>query len=150
MNARRVNAAAGVILAAQKNRQTAAELARWRERTEEAEVGEAQLRGQVRGLKAYIAELEALKPAPIQTCQSCGAGYDYGHPCSVCEFKKRVAAELAKPSAEDPHDSPRHHTYELGRDLPEVTWVDPCHPCGCPKRFDRHSWGCPALPEVTS
>ncbi|MFJ8345120.1 hypothetical protein ACIQ9J_01835 [Streptomyces sp. NPDC094153] len=23
---------------------------------------------------------------------------------------------------------------------------DPCHPCGCPKRFDRHAWGCPTLP----
>ncbi|MDX3314713.1 hypothetical protein P1S61_37800 [Streptomyces sp. ME08-AFT2] len=22
---------------------------------------------------------------------------------------------------------------------------DPCHPCGCPKRFDRHAWGCPTL-----
>ncbi|MEW2636554.1 hypothetical protein AB0903_34240 [Streptomyces sp. NPDC048389] len=21
---------------------------------------------------------------------------------------------------------------------------DPCHPCGCPKRFDRHADGCPA------
>ncbi|MER7738853.1 hypothetical protein ABTX34_11100 [Streptomyces sp. NPDC096538] len=22
---------------------------------------------------------------------------------------------------------------------------DPCHPCGCPKRFDRHAWDCPTL-----
>lgn len=22
---------------------------------------------------------------------------------------------------------------------------DPCHPCGCPKRFNRHAWGCPGL-----
>lgn len=35
-----------------------------------------------------------------------------------------VAPQVAKlrtmlaPSVEDPHDSPRHHTYELGRDLP--------------------------------
>ncbi|MEU5036616.1 hypothetical protein AB0G48_21055 [Streptomyces rubiginosohelvolus] len=27
---------------------------------------------------------------------------------------------------------------------------DPCHPCGCPKRFDRHADGCPTIPEVTS
>jgi hypothetical protein len=20
---------------------------------------------------------------------------------------------------------------------------DPCRPCGCPKRFNRHAWGCP-------
>ncbi|MFF9271091.1 hypothetical protein [Streptomyces rochei] len=24
---------------------------------------------------------------------------------------------------------------------------DIVHPCGCPKRFDRHAWGCPTLPE---
>jgi uncharacterized membrane protein YccC len=36
-----------------------AEVQRWRERTEEAETAEAQLRGQVRGLKADITELEA-------------------------------------------------------------------------------------------
>lgn len=23
------------------------------------------------------------------------------------------------------------------------TGEDPCRPCGCPKRFDRHAWGCP-------
>lgn len=23
--------------------------------------------------------------------------------------------------------------------------TDPCHPCGCPKRFDRHADGCPTL-----
>ncbi|MET9955655.1 hypothetical protein ABZ135_29475, partial [Streptomyces sp. NPDC006339] len=28
-----------------------------------------------------IAELEALKPAPIQTCGTCGAGYTYGQSC---------------------------------------------------------------------
>jgi len=194
-----------------------AENGRWRERTEEAEVGEAQLKGRLRGLRARVAELEAatyvapspsctrcygadavrfvanggvtapcracapseleelrarvaeleaLTPAPIQTCRSCGAGYDYGQPCSVCEFKKRMAAEIAdtpaprdvRPGAEaarrmlrgralldakaaeeaeaahwkrlginppaspeDPHDSPLHHTYAEGRDLPEVT-----------------------------
>ncbi|MFD5491530.1 hypothetical protein ACFWH4_00975 [Streptomyces sp. NPDC127091] len=40
-----------------------------------------------------IAELEALTPAPIQTCRVCGAGYTYGQPCSTCEFNKRMAAE---------------------------------------------------------
>ncbi|MFJ5057753.1 hypothetical protein ACIP72_37000, partial [Streptomyces cyaneofuscatus] len=66
-----------------------------------------------------VAELEVLKPAPIQTCQFCGAGYAYGGPCSVCAYKRQVAEAL-------------------GRDLPE----DPCHPCGCPKRFNRHADGC--------
>jgi septal ring factor EnvC (AmiA/AmiB activator) len=40
-----------------------------------------------------IAELEALKPAAIQTCRKCGAGYTHGEPCSVCEFQARMAAE---------------------------------------------------------
>jgi hypothetical protein len=54
-----------------------------------------------------VAELEALKPAPIQTCQKCGAGYTYGQPCSACEFKARMAAETARIVAyRDPH-SPR-------------------------------------------
>ncbi|MEU3219986.1 hypothetical protein [Streptomyces sp. NPDC006971] len=60
------------------------------------------LAAEVAGLRARITELEALTPAPIQTCRTCGTGYDYGKPCSVCEFKKRMAAALA----EDPHDSP--------------------------------------------
>ncbi|MDF2708140.1 MAG: hypothetical protein K0R62_3792 [Nonomuraea muscovyensis] len=24
---------------------------------------------------------------------------------------------------------------------------NPFRPCGCPKRFDRHAWGCPTVPE---
>ena len=44
-------------------------------------------------LRARVAELEALKPAPIQTCQKCGAGYTYGEPCSMCLFQARMAAE---------------------------------------------------------
>ena len=24
---------------------------------------------------------------------------------------------------------------------------NPIRPCGCPKRFDRHAWGCPTVPE---
>jgi len=27
-----------------------------------------------------------------------------------------------------------------------TTFQDPCRPCGCLKRFDRHAWGCPTLP----
>lgn len=45
-------------------------------------------------LHARIAELEALTPAPIQTCQTCGAGYDYGQPCSTCTYKTLVADAL--------------------------------------------------------
>lgn len=44
-------------------------------------------------MAARIAELEALKPAAIQTCRKCGAGYTHGEPCSVCEFQARMTAE---------------------------------------------------------
>ncbi|TXS55222.1 hypothetical protein [Streptomyces sp. t39] len=27
--------------------------------------------------------------------------------------------------------------------------TDPCHPCGCPKRFNRHAWGCPTQSDDT-
>lgn len=39
-----------------------------------------------------VAELEALTPAPIQTCRTCGAGYDYGQPCPACQFNERMTA----------------------------------------------------------
>lgn len=73
-------------------------------------------------LIARVAELEALTPAEIQTCRVCGAGYTYGQPCSTCEFRKRMAAEVSARATqlEDPHDSPLHHRYETGRDLPET------------------------------
>lgn len=74
----------------------------------------------IRVQRDRIAELEALTPAPIQTCQTCGAGYNLGQPCQVCAYRALVAAEL-KRQAEDPHAGPLHHAYELGRDLPEVT-----------------------------
>lgn len=33
---------------------------------------------------------------PIQDCDTCGAGYDLGRPCSVCAYRAEIAAELAK------------------------------------------------------
>jgi hypothetical protein len=47
----------------------------------------------LRANRDRIAELEALKPATIQTCRVCGAGYTYGEPCSTCLFQARMAAE---------------------------------------------------------
>jgi hypothetical protein len=34
--------------------------------------------------------------APIQDCDTCGAGYDLGQPCQTCAFNTRMAAEQAK------------------------------------------------------
>ncbi|MPY47068.1 hypothetical protein [Streptomyces acidicola] len=42
---------------------------------------------------ARVTELEALTPAPIQTCRVCSAGYTYGQPCSTCEFNTLMARE---------------------------------------------------------
>lgn len=33
--------------------------------------------------------------------------------------------------------------WEAEQDRKARAAKDPCHPCGCPKRFDRHAWGCP-------
>ncbi|MFD6970722.1 hypothetical protein [Streptomyces sp. NPDC059949] len=92
-------------------------------------------------LRARVAELEALEPARFQTCRTCGAGYEYGKPCGTCNFKALMAtaqqdarrdASAAKlrsllagqrAAVEDPHDSPLHHDYRLGHDLPEIAEV---------------------------
>lgn len=186
MNAKRVNAAAGVVHAAMQSRQTAAGIAaaleaacllqspetaveadRLRARVDEVErayvFDTAALKRRVAELESErhstnealskaverVAELEALTPAPIQTCRTCGAGYTLGQPCSTCEFQARMASELAARQqpveesydsiprfsaeeiarwqarqAEDPHDSPLHHDYALGRDLPTTHPTD--------------------------
>lgn len=168
MNAKRVAAAAGVICASQKTKQTAAGIAadleaacllqspesaaelvalraemtaavEWIDQytpqpttvpgavvrvlagldaeCKRREAERTELWERIERLRARVAELEAFTPAVIQTCRTCGAGYTYGHPCSVCQFKARMAGE----QVEDPHKSPLHHDYALGRDLPEVT-----------------------------
>ncbi|MEU8839941.1 hypothetical protein AB0D97_12540 [Streptomyces roseus] len=48
-------------------------------------------------MRARLAELEALKPAPIQECRKCGAGYDYGQPCSNCAFQAKMAGLASQP-----------------------------------------------------
>ncbi|MFD8407215.1 hypothetical protein ACFV1G_21320 [Streptomyces anulatus] len=58
----------------------------------------AELRADNEQLRARVTELEALKPARFQDCGVCGAGYEYGQPCSACEFNKQMAAE----SVQDP------------------------------------------------
>ncbi|MEV8404203.1 hypothetical protein, partial [Streptomyces niveus] len=46
-------------------------------------------------LRAELEKARALKPAAIQECPTCGAGYTLGEPCSACEFKAQMAAETA-------------------------------------------------------
>ena len=133
--------------------ETAAELERLRARVDELEAQRQAdhetwqhdlraARGEREATAARIAELEALKPATFQDCRVCGAGYEYGQPCSNCEFRARMAVEAAplkgrarldasaeaaaeathwrRLGVEDPHDSPLHHRYDKGRDVPPI------------------------------
>ncbi|MEU9865524.1 hypothetical protein AB0D99_32110 [Streptomyces sp. NPDC047971] len=72
---------------------------------------------QLRANRDRIAELEALEPAPIQTCRTCGAGYTYGQPCSNCQFQARMAAELAARQHEGELAEQRHLVDELDHAL---------------------------------
>ncbi|MGW0033638.1 hypothetical protein ACWDXD_27975 [Streptomyces sp. NPDC003314] len=98
----------------------AAEVSRLREERHSTNEALSDAAETIRAQRDRIAELEALTPAPIQTCQTCGAGYNLGQPCQVCAYRALVATEL-KRQQEDPHDGPLHQTYTVGRDLPEVT-----------------------------
>lgn len=55
----------------------------------------------------------------------------------------RLRARVAELEAE------RHTTNEALDDAVQELRArrpeDPCRPCGCPKRFGRHAWGCPTL-----
>ncbi|MEV5443521.1 hypothetical protein AB0N23_13430 [Streptomyces sp. NPDC052644] len=79
----------------------------------------------LRANRDRIAALEQLRPARFQDCPVCGAGYEYGQPCSQCEFRKQMAAEvLAERSTpwvgarEDRYESPLHSDYATPHDLP--------------------------------
>jgi hypothetical protein len=70
-----------------------------------------------------VAELEA---APVLVCRECAAPVRW---------------------VENPNGGWWNHTGPApdGHGVVPKPAEDPCHPCGCPKRFDRHAWGCPTL-----
>lgn len=70
-------------------------------------------------LIARVAELEALTPAAIQSCRTCGAGYTYGEPCSTCLFRAQMAAELQARGLAGEHEASVHRAYRVSHDLPE-------------------------------
>lgn len=112
MNTRRVNAAAGVIAAAMKNgRRVPAGIAVALESAQMLMLPE--VAAELEQLRARVAELEQ------QLKQARAAGELIGA-ALVDEALDRltVAAPL-----EDPHDSPLHHRYRLGRDLPPLGGV---------------------------
>lgn len=90
-------------------------------------------------LRPRVAELEAAaqaivhlhKDSPMGPCPVCidgdamvrGDDYTLPYPCPTARLAG--AKDCDPPSQRE----------------------EPCHPCGCPKRFDRHADGCPTRPE---
>lgn len=165
MNARRVNTAAGVILAAQKTRETAAGIAAALESA--CLLQSPETADEVLALRARVAELEAGSPweravAGLNALVDADVAFwiepdghisgpfsdehiewdqkasrwvlthddeDDAHPpLPAAPRDLRPGADAARrmirdrqTTAEDPHDSPLHHTYATGRDLPSMT-----------------------------
>lgn len=156
MNAKRVNAAAGVILAAQKQKNTAAGIAMALESAGLLQSPESA--AELEQLRARVTELETSTAPRLCLCghsrhahtvpepHSCFA---FGQTCPCPTYrqllpdqaweqqKKNIAASEARAAEqaalEDPHDSPLHHTYETPRDLPTV--------CGCGHTARTHRPG---------
>ncbi|MCI4045093.1 hypothetical protein [Streptomyces sp. TRM75563] len=89
------------------------------------------------------AELAALRkrvaerrPRPVMACEACGDLPEKWCPdCAAC-----------KAGCFGGHDG-NPCTHPNARWAAPAPTEDPCRPCGCPKRFERHAWGCPTLPE---
>ena len=149
MNARRVAAAEGVILAAMKTRQTAASIAialdsaQLLQSPESATAIEIQSRelsaalAELKRLRARVAELEAGRVKVLRDAADAIVA-DNDRKLWASKPGKHWAADLLRRMAnEDPHDGPLHHDYALGRELPEVTpsacrWCGSGHDAGCP------------------
>ncbi|MFF6904562.1 hypothetical protein ACFY9Q_01300 [Streptomyces sp. NPDC012389] len=86
-----------------------------------------QIRAEVDRLRARVAELEAQHAAALALHRTyddsahCVAD-DEPWPCTT----RTALGQSAPALTEDPHDGPLHHSYAVGRDLPEA---DParCH-----------------------
>ncbi|MCH0555785.1 hypothetical protein [Streptomyces sp. MUM 16J] len=117
---RAVNADAGVLPAAMKQGcQTPTGLAIALDSacllaSPEAAAELEQLRAEAPRLRARVAELEEL---------AIGKGSVDEDPIAYALTPKAdgISRCTNSPQFEDPHDSPLHHTYRIGRDLPEVT-----------------------------
>lgn len=156
MNTKRVNAAAGVIFAAQKNGhvtpagwamalesaqllqspETAAEMERLRARIVDLEAElyteQEHHRTTLEQRNAHAQELRKLRPRVAeleqqvtnqgreQTLTDVGNWLAEVGEKSAAYLVRTVDVPRVTPSLEDPHDSPLHHRYRLGRDLPET------------------------------
>ncbi|MET9923455.1 MULTISPECIES: hypothetical protein [Streptomyces] len=109
-----------------------------------------ELLAEVARLRARVAELEAqpsravtLREASESVASMAYSRYSEGAKTTLLEASQMLAdnaAEAEGPTpVEDPHDGPLHHSYALGRDLPEEP--EPSRgPCGYDDYHDGHPW----------
>ncbi|MEU3426633.1 hypothetical protein [Streptomyces gardneri] len=119
MNTKRVNAAADVIhRAMQQGKTLPISLATALEST--CMLQSPETAAEEKTLRARVAELEAERHSTNEALSD------------AAEQMRRDRDRIAELEAQ-----------LLAVQEPE----NPFRPCGCPKRFDRHAWGCPTVPE---
>lgn len=104
------------------------------------------------GTAAYIAA--ALESARLLQSPESAAALGSPWERAVAGLNALVDADVAFHVEPDGHISAPLSNEHIEWDRRASRWVltrdnedaDPCRPCGCPKRFNRHAEGCPALP----
>ncbi len=182
MNAKRINAAAGVVLAAQKQRNTATGIAAALEaagllQSPESAAELMALRKECEQLDKLSDEVmaerdahhdaldrfaQAVAPEEVIGEHSSGNNpwanaFELVTPAAEVDALRARVAELEAQAAavlalHRKHDDSEHcfaddETWPCNTRTALGQAKDPCRPCGCPKRFDRHAWGCPLLAE---
>lgn len=139
MNTRRVHAAAKVVLAAQEKDRTPAGIALALEAVGllqsprvAVELADLQARRDVlltllptgprpeQGLPNDLAASDAEFGVWEQVAEVLGVGLPYNPAEAPADALTALLAPTQTLRREDPHDSPLHHAYQLGRDLPET------------------------------
>ncbi|MFF9123213.1 hypothetical protein ACF09J_07925 [Streptomyces sp. NPDC014889] len=126
MNAKLVNAAAGVIAAAmEQGKTTPASLATSLDSA--CLLQPPETAAELEQLRGRVAELEAQSEALAERLRA-GQRWQRGRTPELVSENFVSQSELRS-------------IFDIPLTAP---WdEDPCHPCGCPKRFDRHAAGCP-------
>ncbi|MGW2692418.1 hypothetical protein ACWC3Y_11210 [Streptomyces sp. NPDC001296] len=135
VNTKRVNAAAELIRRSMGNgRQTPAG---WAMDLESAQLLQSpETAAELEQLRAQVAELLAERHTTNEALDDAVKALraDRDRIAELEAEKKRVAAHAEHLA-----------TCLVARSEELMAAEDPCRPCGCPKRFDRHADGCPTL-----
>jgi hypothetical protein len=105
-----------------ENELTGANLALYEEELDNARLRlalESARRGR-RELRARVAELEAAEQRRVDTLKRCRVDAAEQAKREADPARRAAWRMLAEDSLEDPHDSPLHHPYRVGRELPET------------------------------